>query len=127
MFKNRFSLFVTSIILFLPAMLNAGSGTQVIQLQRSYPVLIGRKTNNIVELKVTVPKKGIEIRSLRFDLKGTTDIQDIASLTLFVSGPEGQLETKLPIATVNTPAERLDVQCNIPLNCLLYTSPSPRD
>lgn len=116
MFKNRFSLFVTSIILFLPAMLNAGSGTQVIQLQRSYPVLIGRKTNNIVELKVTVPKKGIEIRSLRFDLKGTTDIQDIASLTLFVSGPEGQLETKLPIATVNTPAERLDVQCNIPLN-----------
>lgn len=116
MLINRFLLVITVIILLLPAALTAGPATQAIQLQRSYPALIGRKTNNIVELKVTVSEEGIEIRSFRFDLKGTTDIQDLASITLFASGPEGQLETKFPIGTMNTPADRLDFQGNISLN-----------
>ena len=72
MLINRFALVITVIILLLPAALTAGPATQAIQLQRSYPALIGWKTNNIVELKVTVSEEGIEIRSFRFDLKGTT-------------------------------------------------------
>ena len=107
MYRKRVPFVIASLSILLTAIGQAESGVQAIQLQRSYPVLIGRETNNIVELKVTADREGIEIRSLRFEFKGTDDIQDIGSLTLFGSGPEGQLQTKWQIATAKTPANVL--------------------
>ena len=115
MYRKRVPFVIASLSILLTAIGQAESGVQAIQLQRSYPVLIGRETNNIVELKVTADREGIEIRSLRFEFKGTDDIQDIGSMTLFGSGPEGQLQTKWQIATAKTPADVLIFQRNISL------------
>ena len=68
--------------------------------------LIGRETNNIVELKVTVEEEGHAIKSLQFDFKGTDELHDIGSMTLFLGGPEGQLTTEWSVGTANTPADR---------------------
>ena len=93
--------------LFCGELVTAAPVIHALQLQRAYPALIGRETNNIVELKVTAEEEGTEIKSLRFEFKGTDDIHDIDSMTLFVSGPEGQLETKWSIGTANNPADVL--------------------
>ena len=115
MLRKRIAFVITSLLFLLPVPVMATQGVQAIQLQRSYPVLIGRETNNIVELKITADEEGIEIRSFRFEFKDTDAIQDIDSLTLFVSGPEGQLETKSKIGTANKPTDVLIFQRNISL------------
>ena len=115
MLRKRIAFVITSLLFLLPVPVMATQGVQALQLQRSYPVLIGRETNNIVELKITADEEGIEIRSFRFEFKDTDAIQDIYSLTLFVSGPEGQLETKSKIGTANKPTDVLIFQRNISL------------
>lgn len=115
MLRKRIAFVITSLLFLLPVPVMATQGVQAIQLQRSYPALIGRETNNIVELKITADEEGIEIRSFRFEFKDTDDIQDIDSLTFFASGPEGQLETKSKIGTANKPTDVLIFQRNISL------------
>ena len=115
MYLNRFSL-ITAFFFSFPVLVEAAPAVRAIQLQRLYPALIGRETNNIVELKVTAEKEGTEIHSLRFDFKETDDIHDIASMILFAGGPEGQLETKSPIGTAKTPSDELIFEHNIALS-----------
>lgn len=115
MYAIRLTLVITGFTWLISAGVSAAPVVQAIQLQRSYPVLIGRETNNILELKVTTAQEGIEIRSFHFDFKGADDIQDIASLTLFAGGPEGQLETKWRIVNADTPPNRLTFEHEIPL------------
>ena len=66
MLRKRIAFVITSLLFLLPVPVMATQGVQAIQLQRSYPALIGRETNNIVELKITADQEGIEIRSFRF-------------------------------------------------------------
>ena len=106
--RLKYLAFLITAFLFseLPT-LSAARGIHALQLQRAYPALIGRETNNIVELKVTVEEEGHAIKSLQFDFKGTDELHDIGSMTLFLGGPEGQLTTEWSVGTANTPADRL--------------------
>ena len=106
--RLKYLAFLITAFLFseLPT-LSAARGIHALQLQRAYPALIGRETNNIVELKVTAEEEGHAIKSLQFDFKGTDELHDIGSMTLFLGGPEGQLTTEWSVGTANTPADRL--------------------
>ena len=83
--RLKYLAFLITAFLFseLPT-LSAARGIHALQLQRAYPALIGRETNNIVELKVTAEEEGHAIKSLQFDFKGTDELHDIGSMTLFL-------------------------------------------
>ena len=74
------------------------------QNQPVYPALIRRETNVLCAINVVASAEDVMMQRVTFEFRGTDNIKDLAGVTLFVGGPDGQFST-----------------------CLLYTSPSPRD
>ncbi|MEZ6147174.1 MAG: exo-alpha-sialidase [Planctomycetaceae bacterium] len=58
--------------------------------QQVHPVLIGKATNPLLAVTVRSNESGARMKSLHFGLLGTSDLNDLSQLQVFVAGANGQ-------------------------------------
>src|SRR5690606_27192854 len=58
------------------------------QQQYQLPVLINKKNNPILRVKVTAPKEGMTLSALQFSTQGTTDLDNIRFARIYACGTD---------------------------------------
>ena len=85
------------------------------QHQPVYPALIRRETNVLCAINVVASADGVMMQRMTFELQGTDNIKDLAGVTLFVGGPDGQFTTESSVASANEPANKMHFVRDHPL------------
>lgn len=85
--------------------------------QRVHPVLIRNHHNELTELVVDVKSDDpVSLRSARFTLEGTDDVNDLESLELFSAGKSSGFSPEIPFGTACPAARNIEFHGELPLN-----------
>jgi len=79
------------------------------------PVLILKEKNKVVQMKLNVPEKAkdIEVVVIEFNLKGTSELKDIASLDVYYAYKKADLNTASKFSeTIKAPKESFKITGN---------------
>ena len=82
---------------------------EILTLQDTIPVLIGKEMNPVLRINVRVPEdmNGINISGIAINISGTSPLEDIAMVSIFHTGPKNEFSEPVPFGESMSPAPAL--------------------